>query len=291
MLHHWLVVKGVLRMISRKNDPAGNRAKKIAAEGKKSSVLSLGKALRLLEAVAASESDMTLSEIAAASDLDPGTTHRMLNTLVDLGYMSRDESKRFTLTLKVLDLGFRAIGRREMRTLARPILRSLVDEFSEAASLGVLSGGDVLYVERIRAGITRLGVDIRVGTLIPAASSVIGWGMLAFLPEPELERVLHQNPRQREFPEISGSIDLPKQLLAIRKQGYALSPSQFTNGLTVLSVPVRDEDGYPVAGISVAAPTIRMKADELRSRALDALLSATKQLARGLAASGGAVAG
>jgi IclR family transcriptional regulator, pca regulon regulatory protein len=115
--------------------------------------------------------------------------------------------------------------------------------------------------------------------------------MLAFLPDTELERVLRQSPRQREFPEISGSVDLPKQLLAIRKQGYALSPSQFTNGLTVLSVPVRDEDGYPVAGISVAAPTIRMKAEELRSRALDSLLSATKQLARGLAASGGTAAG
>jgi IclR family transcriptional regulator, pca regulon regulatory protein len=278
-------------MIARRKATAGNRVKKAAAETKKSSVLSLGKALRLLEAVAASETDMTLSEIAGASNLDPGTTHRMLNTLVDLGYMSRDERKRFTLTLKVLDLGFRAIGRREMRTLARPILRSLVDEFSEAASLGVLNGGDVLYVERIRAGITRLGVDIRVGTLIPAASSVIGWGMLAFLPDAELERVLHQTPRQRGFPEVSRSVDLPKQLLAIRKQGYALSPSQFTNGLTVLAVPVRDEDGYPMAGMSVAAPTIRMKAEELRSKALNSLMSAAKQLARGLAASGGAVAG
>ena len=138
----------------------------------KSSVQSLAKAFKVLEAVAGAEVEMTLSETAVAAGLDPGTTHRMLRTLVELGYVARGDDKRFSLTLKVLDLGFRAIGRRDMRVIARPILRSLVGEVSEAASLGVLSGGDILYVERMRAGITRLGVDIRVGTLIPAATSV-----------------------------------------------------------------------------------------------------------------------
>ena len=61
------------------------------------------------------------------------------------------EGRRFRLTLKVIDLGLHAIGRSDLRELARPILRSLVDEVSEAASLGVLDGADILYVERVRA--------------------------------------------------------------------------------------------------------------------------------------------
>lgn len=265
-------------MTSKKMDAA-------AAAGAKSSVQSLAKAFRVLEAIAASEADMTLSEIAAAADLDPGTTHRMLNTLVGLGYLARTEAKRFALTLKVLDLGFRAIGHRDLRTVARPLLRSLVGEVSEAASLGVLSGGDVLYVERMRAGITRLGVDIRIGTIIPVTTSVIGWAMLAFVPEQEARRVLEAH-RLTDMP-----IDLARQIKAIRKQGYALSESKISNGLCVLAMPVRDQDGYPVAAVSVAAPSMRMSLAELEQKALAPLRKVASQIARALEASGGTAAG
>ena len=234
---------------------------------------------------------MTLSETAVAAGLDPGTTHRMLRTLVELGYVARGDDKRFSLTLKVLDLGFRAIGRRDMRVIARPILRSLVGEVSEAASLGVLSGGDILYVERMRAGITRLGVDIRVGTLIPAATSVIGWAILAFLPQEEQERVFSTESRQRDFPDLKDLDRLRAELARTRKQGYALSGSHVTSGLEVLAAPVRDQDGYPVAAISVAAPSMRMTLDELRTTALGPVQAAASRIARALEASGGTVAG
>ena len=153
----------------------------------------------MLEAFSAERNEMTLSEVARAAGIDPGTAFRMLNTLVMLGYVARvPGSKRFRLTLKVVDLGFHAIGRSDLRELARPILRSLVDEISEAASLGVLDGGDVLYVERVRAGLTRLGVDIRIGTLIPAASGIIGHAILAFLPAADRERILETPPRRND---------------------------------------------------------------------------------------------
>ena len=44
-----------------------------------------------------------------------------------------------------------------------------------------MDGGDVLYVERVRAGLTRLGVDIRIGTQIRASVGIIGHAILAFL--------------------------------------------------------------------------------------------------------------
>jgi IclR family pca regulon transcriptional regulator len=262
---------------------------KSAPRDGKSSVQSLAKAFRLLEAIASTEADLTLSELAGVAALDPGTTHRMLNTLVDLGYVERSDGKRFTLTLKVLDLGFRAIGRRDIRTLARPLLRAIVGEMSEAANLGVLDGSDVLYVERIRAGMTRLGVDIRVGTLIPAANSVIGWAILAFLPGAEVTRLLALPSRQRDFRAIEQPADLAKRLAIVRKQGYALGGSLVSNDLIAIAVPVLDSDGYPLAAVSAAAPNIRMTADELRDRALEPLRKTAQLIARGLEAGGGAV--
>ena len=253
----------------------------------KNSVQSLAKAFRLLEAIAASESDLTLSELAIAASLDPGTTHRMLKTLIDLGYVARSEAKRFTLTLKVLDLGFRAIGHRDMRTLARPVLRTLVGEVSEAASLGVLSGANVLYIERMRAGIMRLGVDIQIGTMIPAAGSVIGWAILAHLPEQEYRRVSDSVAAGAAALRPIAPAELADRLNAVRGQGYACGISPISNGIAVLAVPVLDQEGYPVAGISVTAPSVRMTPDELTAHALRSLQSAAKDIARGLQARGG----
>lgn len=260
------------------------KSERAAAANPKSSVQSLAKAFRVLEAIAAAEADLTLSEIADLADLDPGTTHRMLNTMVDIGYVARSDGKRFTLTLKVLDLGFRAIGHRDIRTLARPLLRSLVGEVSEAASIGVLSGPEVLYVDRMRAGITRLGVDIRIGTVIPAVNSMIGWAMLAYLPENELEKLLKQAARE------PAPKDLRAQLKAVRKQGFVLNESQISNGLGILAVPVLDKDGYPLAAISVAAPSMRMALPDLKNRALSSVQNVARQIAQGLEASGGSTA-
>lgn len=258
------------------------------AEDPRNLVNSLSKGLRVLEAFTAERTEMTLSEVARAAGLDPGTAFRMLNTLVMLGYVARvPDSKRFRLTLKVVDLGFHAIGRSDLRELARPILRSLVDEISEAASLGVLDGGDVLYVERVRAGLTRLGVDIRIGTLIPAASGIIGHAILAFLPAAERERILETPPRRNAAALQSLSkAELARTLELTRQRSYALQDSLFGNGLRVLAVPVLDGDGYPVAAISLAAPVVRMSMDEFRARSLEPVRAAARQIALAVQASG-----
>jgi IclR family pca regulon transcriptional regulator len=251
-------------------------------------VNSLSKGLRVLESFSAERTEMTLSEVARAAGIDPGTAFRMLNTLVMLGYVARvPDSKRFRLTMKVVDLGLHAIGRSDLRELARPILRSLVGEISEAASLGVMDGGDVLYVERVRAGLTRLGVDIRIGTLIPASVGIIGHAILAHLTPRDRERVLAMPPRRGETaPHALTRPELDRTLEAIRQRGYALHDSLFGNGLRVLAVPVLDTDGYPIASISVAAPIVRMPMDEFVNRALAPLQQAAREIARAVQASG-----
>ena len=260
-----------------------------STEDSRNLVHSLSKGLRVLEAFTAERPEMTLSEVARAAGIDPGTAFRMLNTLVMLGYVARvPDCKRFRLTLKVVDLGLHAIGRADLRELARPILRSLVGEISEAASLGVLDGADVLYVERVRAGLTRLGVDIRIGTLIPATTGIIGHAILAFLPERDQERLLAAEPRRG--PMTGGHQmnqgELLRTLQAIHRQGFALQDSLFGNGLRVLAVPVLDVDGYPIASISVAAPIVRSTLDEFRSLALGPVQGAARDIARAVQASG-----
>lgn len=251
-------------------------------------VNSLAKGLRVLEAFTAERPELTLSEVGALAKLDPGTAFRMLNTLVMAGYVSRiPDSKRFRLTLKVTDLGLHAIGRADLREIARPILRSLVGEVNEAASLGVLDGADILYIERVRAGLTRIGVDIRIGTTIPAFWSTIGEAMLAYLPPHELDHVLSLKPRAGGFPHKPMKRDeIEKSLQNVRENGYSLRDSYFGSGLRVLAVPVLDVDKYPLAAVSVAVPQMRMTSREFSARALDAVQRAASDIARAIQASG-----
>ncbi|MDR6957911.1 IclR family pca regulon transcriptional regulator [Pseudomonas brassicacearum] len=254
----------------------------------RSTVQSLAKGFRVLEAFTAENDELTLSQIAVTADLDPGTTFRMLNTLVDLGYVSRiPESRRFALTLKVLDLGFHAIARTDLRSIVRPILRGLVSETNEAASFAVLQGADVLYLERVRAGITRLGVDIRIGTTVPATQTAIGQSILAFLPEQQVHKVQALTPTM-PFSMRPHAMERPllELLGQIREDGFVLTESLFTDGLRILAVPVLDIDGHPVGAISIAAPSIRCTAEELRGRALGSTLEAAKSIGKALEANG-----
>ena len=259
-----------------------------ADDDQRNMVNSLAKGLRVLEAFTAERPELTLSEVGLLAKIDPGTAFRMLNTLVMAGYVSRiPDSKRFRLTLKCTDLGLHAIGRADLREIARPILRSLVGEVNEAASLGVLDGADILYIERVRAGLTRMGVDIRIGTTIPAFWSTIGEAMLAYLPPRELARVLALKPRPGGFPHKPMKQDeIENSLRSVRQDGYALRDSYFGSGLRVLAVPVLDIDNYPLAAISVAVPQIQMSSDEFRVRALDAVRRAASDIARAIQASG-----
>ncbi|SFW22769.1 MULTISPECIES: IclR family transcriptional regulator [Pseudomonas] len=268
--------------------PVKNQTSNAADEDKnqRSTVQSLAKGFRVLEAFTAESDELTLSQIAEKADLDPGTTYRMLNTLVDLGYVSRiPESKRFSLTLKILNLGFHAIAHTDLRSLVRPVLRGLVSETSEAASFAVLQGADVLYLERVRAGITRLGVDIRIGTTVPACQTAIGQSILAFLSEQEVARI---EAHSSATPFISKTLAKPlsEVLEQIRKDGYLITDSLFAEGLRILAVPVLDIDGYPVGAISIAAPAVRCSIEELERRALSLTMAAAKNIGRALQASG-----
>lgn len=268
--------------------PATAAARPDSGADSRNQVNALAKGLRVLEAFTAERREMTLSEVGAAADLDPGTTHRMLNTLVRAGYVAKVEgSRRFRLTLKVMDLGLNAIARTDIRDVSRPILRSLVGALSEAASLGVLDGGDVVYIERVRAGVTRIGIDIRIGTTIPAASSAIGIAILAFLPPNELERILATPPRPGGIPPVPVPRRAVDALLAqTRADGFALMDSIYNSGMRVIAVPVFDADGHPLAAISVAAPAALVSAQEVRAQFLEPVRAAAAEITGALRASG-----
>jgi IclR family transcriptional regulator, pca regulon regulatory protein len=256
----------------------------------KSTVQSLTKGLRVLETFTAERREMSLADVARAASIDNGTAFRFLNTLVMLGYIEKTEAKRFRLTLKCLDLGFRAIGRTELRELARPLLRNLVSPEIEAASVAVLDETEVVYIERVQAGLARLGIDVRIGSRAPAYSTAIGQAMLAHLPRAMQESVLGKGPLRRLTTTTVTSVPkLLERLVTVLRRGYALSDGENVQGLRVLAAPVLDADGAPVAAVSVATQSFSSTLTAFERATREPVMAAARTLSNAMRA-GGSVA-
>lgn len=256
----------------------------------KSTVLSLAKGLRVLEVFTAQDPEQNLSEIASRAGLDPGTAYRLVKTLVMLGYLRQmGGAKRYRLAMKVLDLGFQAIAGMDFHESSRPVLRSLVGEVNQAASLTVLDGAEILYVERVQAPWGRLGVNIRVGSRIPAYCSAAGHAILAHLPPKRGREILSMRERVKLTPSTPVTItDIERRLARVRKFGYALSDQDTVPGLRVLAAPVLDPDGHPFGAVSVASPSVSGTLDAFVKSSAGALGRAAEELSRILRISGAA---
>jgi IclR family transcriptional regulator, pca regulon regulatory protein len=269
--------------------PARKKRKAGSADSQKNTVQSLAKGFRVLEAFTAQEPELTMAEVARRAEMDNATAFRLLNTLVETGYVHRvPDTRKFRLGLKVLDLGFNAIARSDLRTHARPVLRSLVGEINEAASIGVLDGADVIYVERIQAGLARLGVDIRIGNRVPAYSTAIGHAILAWLSQPTQISILQSQPRKQLTATTPTDLnELLARLEQVKARGYAVSDQETVSGLYVLAAPIFDTDGVPLAGLSIAAPAFQTNLRDFEAAGARAVVQAAQALSRALQSGGG----
>ncbi|MGL5115186.1 MAG: IclR family transcriptional regulator [Beijerinckiaceae bacterium] len=259
-------------------------------KAEKNIVQSLAKGFRVLEAFTSAASELSLAEAARGAGVDNATAFRFLNTLVQIGYLEKVAgTKRFRLTLKCLDLGFSAIARTELRELARPILRSLVGEEIEAASLAVVDGSEIVYVERVQAGFARLGVEVRIGSRAPVYSTAVGHAILAQYDRKSQVTLLESIERRKMTASTVTDIDaLLSRLAQVRASGYALSDQENVQGLRVLAAPVTDADGVPLAAVSVAAPAFSMTLDRFRELACRPVITAARSLSLAARAAGAA---
>lgn len=258
----------------------------------KNIVKSVVKAFSVLQAFGPDSCEMVLADIARAAKLDNATAFRLLNTLVMLGYVERiQDTRRFRLTFKCLELGFNAIARSDLRSLGRPFLRAIVNDRIEAASIGVLDGHEVVYIERIQAGLERLAVDIRVGNRVPAFSSAIGRAILSRMPREAQRAILESAPPRRLTDRTIVDVE---EILAKTAQaasvGYAISDQETVTGLRVIAAPITDVDGVPIAAISAAAPAFGRSLEEFIDEARPLTCNAAARLSEALRAAGGMAA-
>lgn len=259
------------------------------ADNPKNVVNSVVKAFSVLHAFTASTPALTVSEVALATGMDRGTTFRLVHTLVSLDYLRAVPGRRFSLTLKCLELGFLALSSGGLAEHAAPLLAACVPEFGDAASLGALDGADVVFLQRVDGGLRR-NVDRRPGQRVRAYAAALGHAMLAYLPQDRQIIILESSERTKLSERTLTDLDaLLERLQQVRKQGYAVSDGENAYGLRTVAVPVLDADGKPVAGVSLTVDADRMSIDALVDLATPKARAIAEELSRALRFSAGAI--
>jgi IclR family pca regulon transcriptional regulator len=243
----------------------------------KNYVASVGKAFAVLKSFTSEAFELTLSEVAARADLDRGTAFRLIQTLIELGYLQAvPQSRRFRLGVACLDLGYTVLSHGSLRAIVEPLLRDLVPEAGDAASLGILDGGDVIYLARVSAGLDRYKMDRRPGARIPAYSAALGHAMLAHLQRDEQIARLDSRPRVKLSERTLTDLDaLLARLDQVKKKGHAVSDGENAYGLRTLATPILDAQGSVIAGLSVTVDAMRMDMPTFRDQALPKLMRLT----------------
>jgi len=225
-------------------------------------VQSLARGLAVITAFSAERPRMTLTEVAARTSLTRATARRFLLTLERLGYV-RSHAKDFSLTPRVLELGYSYLSGLGLSEVVAPHLQELSAQLHESASAAILDGEDIVYIAR-SAGRKIMQVQITVGTRFPAYATAMGRVLLAALPDTDAAALIAASAPRALTPHTKTSLaDLRASLEEVRRAGYSLVDEELELGLRSLAMPVRDSRGVVVAAINVSTGSSAPVADTL----------------------------
>jgi len=229
-------------------------------------VESLARGLAVLSAFSEEQPDLSLTDISQRLELNKTTTFRLLSTLESLGYVKRDpQTKLYHPGVEVLRLGFLVLNNLEVRQIAAPYLRRLVDEVEETVNLAVLDNYEVVYIDRVGSK-HLVNVYRPVGSRLPAYCTSAGKAILAHLPPDQLEAVLAATTWEKYSEHTITTPEALKENLAlIQTRGFSDSDGEMLQELRDVSAPIYQYDGQVVAAVNISVPVHRVSYEKLIS--------------------------
>lgn len=216
------------------------------------SVQTLSRSLDILETLALSSTGMGVTEIGQHLNLHKSTVHRLLNALVARGYVEKlDGRGSYRLGLKVVEISSLRLNHIELKTEAAPILRALASQSELSVHLGILSGTDVVYIDKVepRASIRMYS---QIGKRVPIYCTALG-------------KALHFDKSRKELVEIASAFEFEPytsrtvmspeafadEVLACAKRGWSADEEEHEIGIRCIGAPIRDYRSTVIAALSV----------------------------------------
>lgn len=223
---------------------------------------SVANTLQLLEIFSEGHKELPLSAIARWSRKPKASVHRMLATLVNLGFLEQDaESGHYRQTLKLWRLGVSALEGLDLITCSRPHLEALMQSTDETVHLATLdpSTSNVIYVSKFESA-RSIRVQTTIGRLVPSWCTATGRSILAFNPKIAEEVLSRPLVAQTSFT-VTDPAKIRRILANAQRDGYVASFKELHIEMGGVAAPIRDHSGAVIAACGVAVPAFRLNED------------------------------
>jgi len=232
-------------------------------DSSRSEAVSLQRGLAVLEFLAKRPDGATNLEITNHLALPGASVLRLARTLVDLGYLSREDgTKRFFMTNSFLMLGQPRAASRGLSECSIAAMRRIRQATGETTQLACLVDVDMVIVDQL-VSIHPFKYTADLGARCPCYSCAPGKAILAFLPDEVRDAVIDRIVFKRFTPTtLTSKRALRQELEEVRLQGYSVDRAEGMLGIHCVSAPILDRHGVAVAAITIAGPSSRVPEDE-----------------------------
>jgi len=237
------------------------------------------RALAMLEAVAQEPEGLSNADISRKLQIPKSSASYILRTLEKQGYLNRDpQSGKYRVGLKILSLSRGALSGIDVREVALPIMRHLVEKTGLTCHLAILDGPDAVYIEKVEPpGFIRM--DTWVGRRMRVHATSVGKAMAAHISQERLEKILADRGMEKRTPKTITTLPrLLKDLEKVRAQGYAVDDEENNMGARCVGAPVFNQSGAIEASIGLSGTTNQVSAQTM-PRIVEALKDAARHVA------------
>lgn len=263
-------------MKSRTNTSAKSEANQAAG--------SLNRSLILINAIArGSRKGSLLTELVTRTGLPRPTIHRVLDMLIDIGWVVRDEeTTRFNLGPDLAALGYSAILRNPIERTASTELSTLAEDLKQVVYLSVKSGLDMVCIGRYESQSQIMVGRGWVGLRGPLGMSPSCMGMFAKMPFNEVQEIVQANMSRYHRIEGFEESGFHRTLEQAMKTGYGTYDNIILDRTTSgFGVAIADPSGYPIASIGTTYITGWLS-DEQKQACLENLFVASSNISAAL---------
>lgn len=211
-------------------------------------VNSVDVAVAMLRVLADLRRPVSLSEMARELDVSPGKVHRYFVSLMRGGLIAQQpETGKYELGAFSLKLGLAALHQVDAVRFASEEMPAFRDQIDRTVLLAVWSEAGPVVV-RLDEATERVTMNVRVGSILPVATSAIGRVFTAYLPAGQADALFE---REQGLRESVGRLSRDEIVAEVRKDGLARVDSYGLPGIGAIAVPVLDQQDYPAAVVAV----------------------------------------
>jgi IclR family KDG regulon transcriptional repressor len=250
-------------------------------ENGKYSVPVVRSTFRILEELSLTEL-LGLREVTQATGIPKSTVFRILSTLVELGYVTRDLERNYRISPRLGRLVSDEATSEELRRLALPLMLELRNKYGETVNLGVQQADHVTYLEVVPSEFA-LRLQESRGASVPVHASALGKAILAFSPQDSVRELIRSHKFESVTERtISDAEEFFNELKRVRHVGFAFDRGEGSMLAVCVGAPILDSMGNAIAAMSISGPASRFNPKK-NAPVLASLVKGTLELSRAFA--------